>query len=131
MKKYLLDTAPFLWMLFDEPEHIPPTAIQLLTNPTNTLMLSAASTWEIAIKYSLGKLKLKKPPERWLIDLLPKMQVTPLPIHPRHTLGVAKLPWHHRDPFDRLLVAQALQDRLSIISPDTLLDRYHVERVWK
>lgn len=129
--KCLLDTAPFLWMLFDDQSHISEKAMAIMADKRNTLILSAASTWEIAIKYSLGKLKLKSPPSKWLYSLIDKMDVQPLPIHMRHTLALAAMPYHHKDPFDRLLVAQAKQEQLAVITPDAMFSKYGIKTIWE
>lgn len=128
--KYLLDTVVFLWVIFDERSRISATAISILEDPKNELFFSAASAWEIAIKYSLGKLELKKNPAEWLPDLISKMGLHPLPISQRHALEVGRLPYHHRDPFDRLLVAQAKTEGLPMITPDSLFKDYEMEVVW-
>lgn len=128
--KYLLDTAPFLWMLFDDREHISDKAFGILSDPRSKLFLSAASTWEIAIKYSLGKLKLKKAPSSWLPSIMNRMDLQMLPIHIRHTMPLMNLPWKHKDPFDRLLVSQAMAEGLKIISPDKIFRQYKVPLIW-
>lgn len=128
--KYLLDTAVFLWMLFDQRAACSRRALRLLEDPAHELFLSAASTWEIAIKYALGKLPLKQPPGSWLPDVIIRMGLSPLPITAAHTWAVAELPWHHRDPFDRLLVAQSRLETLPLISPDRMFRRYRVEVLW-
>lgn len=128
--KYLIDTVVFLWVIFDERNQITEKARTLLEDPKNELSFSAASAWEIAIKYSLGKLELKKNPAEWLPDLISKMGLHPLPISQRHALEVGRLPHHHRDPFDRLLVAQAKSEGLSMITPDSLFKDYEIEVVW-
>lgn len=128
--KYLLDTVTFLWMLFDETDRLSESAREALDNDRAELFFSAASAWEIAIKHSIGKLPLKKPPAAWLPEIVGKMDLHPLPIHARHALAVANLHWHHRDPFDRLLVCQAHSEGLTIITPDTIFRRYHVPIIW-
>lgn len=128
--KYLLDTVTFLWILFDETERISAPALDALSDDRTELYFSAASAWEIAIKYSLGKLILKKPPAAWLPDIVMKMDLRALPIHTRHALACANLPWHHRDPFDRLLVCQANAEGLPLITPDPIFRRYRAATLW-
>ncbi len=103
--RILLDTQIWLWMLAD-PGRLTGTAKDLLTDPSTELLLSAASTWEIAIKTGLGRLTLPGPPTVVVPKLMEETGVTALSIQPSHTLRVASLPPHHRDPFDRLLVAR-------------------------
>jgi PIN domain nuclease of toxin-antitoxin system len=124
--KILLDTHCWLWMLV-APEKFSPAALELLSNTEHDLLLSAASSWEIAIKYALGKLPLPEPPSEYVPDRMRKSGVTGLPVEHRHALAVSTLPPHHRDPFDRLLIAQAHVESLPILSADLQLTRYDVE----
>lgn len=117
-------------MIFGERAKISKRALKILEDPSHTLHLSAASLWEIAIKYSLGKLSLEDHPERWLPDVVTQMGLKPLSIAQHHSLALAQLPWHHRDPFDRLLVVQAKSEGLTLVSPDRLLKRYKVPLLW-
>lgn len=128
--KFLLDTATFLWAIFDEKEKISRKALQALENPEHELFLSAASTWEIAIKYSLGKLELQDDPADWLPRTIQKIGLKPLTITHQHTLAVTHLPFHHKDPFDRLLIAQAKSENLHLLSPDEIFRKYRVSVVW-
>jgi PIN domain nuclease of toxin-antitoxin system len=124
--RILLDTHVWLWTLVS-PERIPQESLDLLSNPDNELYLSAASTWEIAIKYCLGKLPLPEPPALFVPPRLSRDGVISLPVEHAHTLAVAELPPHHNDPFDRLLVAQARIERMSLASVDAVLKKYEVE----
>ena len=124
--RILLDTQVWLWMLMS-PDRLSAQGRDLVEDPSNQLLLSAASTWEIAIKASLGKLELPDPPEVAIPEMIESSQVTPLPILLPHTLRVAALPRHHRDPFDRLLIAQAQLEEVPILSADALLAAYDVE----
>lgn len=124
--RVLLDTHCWLWMLV-EPERFAPATVELLENEETVLYLSAASSWEIAIKYALGKLRLPDPPPEFVPDRMLASGVTGLPIQHRHALAVATLPLIHRDPFDRLLVAQAIVEDLPILTADAGLARYDVE----
>ena len=121
----LLDTHVFLWLL-SEPERLG-NALGSLEDPTNELFLSAASSWEIAIKTQLGILELPAEPRRYVPERMRAIGASPLPIEHNHALAVSELPPLHRDPFDRLLVAQARDLRLRIVTADTQIARYDVE----
>ncbi len=123
--KLLLDTHAFLWAAA-RPERLGKHE-QLVADPSTTRLLSSASSWEIAIKYALGKLPLPTPPAEYVPEAMRRLVVEGLPVEHAHALAVAGLPAHHRDPFDRLLVAQAQQERLAILSADPALDAYDVE----
>lgn len=122
--KLLLDTHAWLWLL-TEPERLGST-IDFLEDEANDLYLSAASTWEIAIKYALGRLPLPEAPGVFLPSHLQSTGATPIPISTEDTYGVAALPHHHRDPFDRLLIAQARNRDLTIVSLDSQFAQYDV-----
>ena len=124
--RLLLDTQCWLWMLA-APERLSAAARRLVTAADNELLLSAASAWEIAIKHALGRLRLPAPPAESLPPLMAKTGVTPLPVLHGHAFRVAELPRHHRDPFDRLLIAQAQVERLPILTADRVFARYEVE----
>ena len=125
----LLDTQCWLWMQA-EPERLNRETRELLVDPSQELVLSAASSWEIAIKYALGKLPLPSAPERYVPERLRADAVRPMPVTHIHALRVAELPQHHRDPFDRLLVAQAQCEELTLVTADRVLHRYEVELHW-
>lgn len=108
------------------PERFGARARRLVEAQENLLYLSAASAWEIAIKHALGKLRLPQPPVTYVPARVTALGVQPLPIDQRHALQVATLPQHHRDPFDRLLIAQAQLEDLSILTTDPLFDAYDV-----
>jgi len=127
--KLLLDTQCWLWMVA-EPDRLSRKARSLVASTTHELFLSAASAWEIAIKHGLGKLELPSSPTEFVPAQMRETGVHPLPIRHGHALRVADLPTHHRDPFDRLLVAQALEEELPILSADRVFDRYATKRVW-
>lgn len=127
--RVLLDTHTFLWWVEDAPE-LSDRARQLIAAPENECLLSHASCWEIAIKSSLGKLKLATPVERFIPEQLSVNGFSQLEIGLRHISRVGTMPFHHRDPFDRLLVAQALEEGSAIISVDAVFERYGVKRVW-
>jgi PIN domain nuclease of toxin-antitoxin system len=125
---YLLDTHVWLW-LQTTPERLSDEVRELLTEPANTLLLSAASSWEIAIKYRIGKLPLPETPAKYVPDRMRLSGVTPLPIEQQHALRVADLPDHHNDPFDRLIVAQAQELGIPIVTADEQLSAYSVDIV--
>ena len=101
-----------------------------MQNPANDLLVSAATIWEIAIKVSLGKLSLSASYRDWMNQAIADLGLTILPVTVAYAAAQAALPLHHRDPFDRLLVAQALTDSIAIVSSDGQLDVYGVKRVW-
>jgi PIN domain nuclease of toxin-antitoxin system len=124
--KFLVDTHCWLW-LQASPERLSPEVLQMLGNPDNNLLLSAASSWEIAIKYALGKLPLPEPPSRYVPRRMAASGSRGLAVEHAHTLRVAELPMHHRDPFDRLLVAQAQIEKLVLVTVDPQFESYDVE----
>jgi PIN domain nuclease of toxin-antitoxin system len=124
--RVLLDTQVWLWMVA-APERLSEPSRALVVSADNELLLSAASAWEIAIKYGLGKLRLPEPPGELIPRLMTRTGITPLPVHHRHALHVTTLPTLHRDPFDRLLIAQAQLERLPILTADKSFARYDVE----
>ena len=126
--RILLDTHVWLWSLVS-PERIGEAARQLLEDRSNELLLSAASSWEIAIKYRLGKLSLPCPPDQFIPSRLTRDGVIPLGVEHHHATGVAALPEHHRDPFDRLLISQARLERLSLFTADRILLAYDAQVV--
>lgn len=122
--RILLDTHIFLW-LNSEPERLG-EQLALVEDRRNELLVSAASSWEIAIKYGLGRLALPEPPERYVPERLRRMGAEPLAIEHGHALAVAGLPRLHRDPFDRLLVAQAGLLDVPILTADPQVIQYTV-----
>jgi len=123
--RVLVDTQCWLWMQA-EPDRFSSETRKLLLDPDNELFLSAASSWEIAIKYALGKLPLPEPPSSYVPSRLRSSGVIGLAIEHAHALHVESLPPHHRDPFDRLLVAQAQLEALPILSADRAFALYAV-----
>jgi PIN domain nuclease of toxin-antitoxin system len=122
--RVLLDTHVFLW-LQTEPARLGPH-LRLVEDPRNERLLSAASSWEIAIKYRLGRLPLPEPPPRYVPSRMRAIGASALPIEHGHALAVAELAPLHKDPFDRLLVAQAQALDLAILTADTALAQYPV-----
>lgn len=127
----LIDTHILIWLLAGT-SHLPSDIQTTLANRRNTVFLSAASTWEIAIKVGLGRLDLPPQLDAWLPAELDAAGLRLLPINLGHTLGVEALPPHHRDPFDRLLIAQAVADGLTIVTADRVFGLYDVPliHVW-
>ena len=125
----LLDTHVWLWTLVS-PDRIRPTTRTVLEDPHTDLYLSAASSWEIGIKYSLGKLPLPEPPEQFILPRLLRDRIESLPIDHRHAVAAAALPDHHRDPFDRMLLAQAMTEGIPLASADRALLEYDIELLW-
>jgi PIN domain nuclease of toxin-antitoxin system len=107
----------------------PPTRA-LLQDPENRLFLSAASSWEIAIKYALGKLPLPLPPVEYVPSRMETSGTSPLPVQHSHALHAGSLPLHHADPFDRLLIAQAQLESLKILTVDSQFEAYEVDLLW-
>jgi PIN domain nuclease of toxin-antitoxin system len=126
---FLLDTHAFLWMASGDPRLGDSAAATILRNDTD-LYLSVASVWELAIKSSLARLKLHLPLEMLVRQQRERNAIRLLDVALQHALRVEMLPFIHRDPFDRLLIAQALEEDLTILSRDDLLDDYAVRRVW-
>jgi PIN domain nuclease of toxin-antitoxin system len=124
--RVLLDTEVWLWMQAD-PDRLSEAARRIVEPAENELLLSAASSWEIAIKFGLGRLPLPEPPDRYVPDRIRRSGVTPLVVEHAHALAVASLPNHHRDPFDRLLVAQARLEGVPILTADPAFAPYQVE----
>jgi PIN domain nuclease of toxin-antitoxin system len=127
--KYLLDTEVWLWTL-TEPEQINPGVRQLIAGGEEELYLSAATSWEISIKSALGKLPLPEPPALYVPRRMLAQGIRPLPITHNHALGVSALPMHHKDPFDRLLIAQARAEDMVILAADRSFARYEVAIRW-
>jgi PIN domain nuclease of toxin-antitoxin system len=123
--RLLLDTHAFLWAT-EAPERLGAHG-ELIADPANDRILSAVGSWEIAIKWALGRLELPEPPSRYVPTRLDALAATSVPIEHAHALAVAELPQHHRDPFDRLLIAQAQLLDLPIVTADRIFTRYQVD----
>ncbi len=128
--KYLLDTHAFLWAAF-APRNLPKSVIAAIEQPDSDLLLSIASLWEITILQSLGRIELKTG-IREVADLaVSELGTRLLPVEPDHLDVLRSLPFHHRDPFARLLAAQSLTLQAPVIGKDESFDRYGVQRIWK
>lgn len=127
--KALLDTHAFLWWIMDD-KRLSSRARDIFTDGNNELFFSAASRWEIAIKARLGRIKLPGEPAGFIINQLSENFVQSLPVRMNHALYVAALPEIHRDPIDRLLIAQAKLENLSILSADPHMSGYGVQIIW-
>jgi PIN domain nuclease of toxin-antitoxin system len=125
----MLDTHTFLWYITDSPQ-VSDKAREHIDDEQNQILLSAASVWEMAIKHSQGKLCLTMPFDVFVLLQLRMNDFRQLDIQRRHIDAVATLPFHHRDPFDRLLIAQAMVERISVLSANSALDAYPIQRVW-
>jgi len=127
--RILLDTHVFLWWITDD-QRLSHKARQIIGDGCNDLFLSAASGWEMAIKAGLGRLDLPAAMEEFVAEHLTVNAIRALPVQMNHVLRVSDLPHHHRDPFDRLLVAQAIAEDLPIMTADPLIARYPVTVIW-
>ncbi|WP_438021812.1 type II toxin-antitoxin system VapC family toxin [Sorangium sp. So ce233] len=126
--RLLVDTHAFLWFLANDPQ-LSAEAKRSLEEPANDLVMSVASPWEIAIEVSLGKLSIPGDVEAFIGRLMMMNDIALLDITLRHVARVSVLPFHHRDPFDRIMVAQALVEDIPIVSQDVAFDAYGVERI--
>lgn len=126
--RFLLDTHAFLWLADDDPR-LTPLCRSLFADVAHEFLLSAASVWEMAVKASIGKLSLSTSLDG-LVRGGRERGIRSLDVSAAHALAVEHLPFHHRDPFDRLLVAQAFSEGLQLVSCDDQLDAYPVKRVW-
>jgi PIN domain nuclease of toxin-antitoxin system len=127
--KLLLDTHTMLWFALSDSQ-LSGTAMNLIMDPGNEKLVSPASDWETAIKISVKKYALAQPYEDFMNEAIDKNGFGYLHILPNHTAVLTTLPFHHKDPFDRLLVAQAMVEKLPIVSNDPALDAYGITRLW-
>ena len=125
----LLDTHTLLWQYWGDSQQSH-TAQQIINDPSNIIYVSVASLWEITIKVSQQKLDLRDPITRFFQDAVEGSDLRILPVERFHLITLATLPLHHRDPFDRLLIAQSISEKMPIISADTAFDNYPVTRIW-
>jgi PIN domain nuclease of toxin-antitoxin system len=127
--RYLLDTHTFLWWITDDRQ-LSSVVRQIIAAPEHEILFSAASAWEAAIKAQLGRISLPNDPTEFVRRQISINGFVPLPITMEHALGVASLPPLHRDPFDRLLIAQALLEDVPLLTADHLITQYPVHVVW-
>ena len=127
--KLLIDTQCWLWW-FAEPDRLKEATIAQIVDETNELWFSVASVWEMGIKVKLGKLPLPEPIDRYLFSRMKQLGTRSLEIRADHALQAGGLPLHHRDPFDRMLIAQAQVEGMTIVTSDRMFARYEVEILW-
>lgn len=127
--RVLLDTHTLLWFALNDPQ-LSSAAMAVILDSASDKLVSPASYWEIAIKVSLGKYVLSRPYEDFMRNAIDQNGFHYLHIEPRHTAALISLPYHHRDPFDRLLIAQAMVEQILIISGDPAFDAYPITRLW-
>ena len=127
--KLLVDTHVWLWIL-TTPERLCDGARSAITDDENEAILSAVSAWEVAIKYALGKLPLSMPPAELVDVSVRELRLTVLPIALDHALAAGALPPHHRDPFDRMLIAQAQLEGLTLVTADETIRQYGGALLW-
>ena len=127
--KLLLDTHALLWFYLDAPQ-LSGTARSLMIDPSHSKFVSPASYWEIAIKIGKQQYSLTKPYEDAMREAIDLNGFGYLHIYPKHTALLTTLPPHHKDPFDRLLVAQAMSEAIPVVSCDAILDKYRIQRIW-
>lgn len=127
--KLLLDTCTFLWVVAGSPE-LSYRARDLFSDPANEVFLSSVSSWEIVVKHAMGRLPLPAPPHIFLPEQRHRHRIAPLPLGEEAVLQLGKLPGHHQDPFDRMLICQAVAHGLTILTPDPAINRYPVLTAW-
>lgn len=115
--------------MISEPERLPKKVLRQIIDPRNERVLSAASAWEISIKHSIGKLELPEPPHEFVVSRMALTLTTPLAVEFSHALQASRLPFHHRDPFDRLLISQAQIEKLPILTADNEFRKYDVDLI--
>ena len=127
--RLVLDAHCLIWAV-DEPAKIAAAAKAALEDPANQLLMGTGTMWELSIKSGLGKLTLSSPFRQWMQQAMADLSLSMLAISLEHCERQASLPFHHRDPFDRLLAAQALIESIQVISADAIFDQYGVGRIW-
>lgn len=127
--RLLLDTQCWLWW-FSQPERLNESVIERIADETNEIWFSVASVWEMGIKVSIGKLPLPEPIDDYLSTRMTQLGARSLEITAVHALRVAELPLHHRDPFDRMLIAQAQVEEMTLVSADSIFNLYDVSLLW-
>ncbi|AVH62048.1 type II toxin-antitoxin system VapC family toxin [Nostoc sp. 'Peltigera membranacea cyanobiont' N6] len=127
--KLLLDTQCWLWW-FTQPELLNEAAIAHIADETNELWLSVGSIWEMGIKVAIGKLPLADPLDSYISSRMTVLAMRSLEITASHALQAAALPLHHRDPFDRMLIAQAQIEEMTLVSADSMFNKYDISLLW-
>jgi PIN domain nuclease of toxin-antitoxin system len=127
--KLLLDSCTFVW-LAGKPERLSEVAAAALDHAASLLHISHASLWEIALKYRAGKLHLPKPPREWWAEQIRRWRVVEISLTAEVLLRSTELPSHHKDPFDRVILAEAQMDGMTVVSPDALFSAYGVPLLW-
>jgi PIN domain nuclease of toxin-antitoxin system len=127
--RVLIDSHALIWYV-DQDKLLSLASHAAISDPANDLLLSAGSIWEIGIKIGLGKLLLTQPFKRWMNQAISDLDVTVLPLSVEYVDVQSNLPKHHGDPFDRLIVAQAIVEQVSLVSADANLDAYGTARIW-
>lgn len=127
--KFLLDTHTFLWAI-GEPGKLSKKVLEIIENSENEIFTSVVNTWEICIKYSIGKLEIKKDPEKFIREEIQEANFQILEIKLNHLFPLTKLPDFHKDPFDRLLISQSQTENIPILTNDPLIKKYKVKTIW-
>ena len=127
--KYLLDTNVWLWSI-DSVGRINQAGLDILRNGSEEIYFSAAAVWEISIKAGLGRLRLPSPPAKCVPTFTARQGLRPLAVTQFHAVRVYDLPPHHRDPFDRLMIAQAIAEEMVILTSDRVFEKYSVDVLW-
>ena len=127
--KCLLDTCTFLWIIAGAKD-LSPEASQIFANPANEVFLSAVSIWELSVKHALGKLSLPGTLDRFIVEQRERHGIAALPLNEQAVLHLHKLPLLHRDPFDRMLICQAIEHDCVLLTPDSLIAQYPVRTRW-
>lgn len=126
---FLLDTCSFLWVTLN-PEKLSSTFLNRFSDPNNTIFLSSVTVWEIGIKYSIGKLTLPTNPSLFIPEERKNHHISRLELNEADTFHLENLPLIHKDPFDRMLVCQAIERSLTILTPDPLIRQYPIRVLW-
>ena len=127
--RYLLDTHTFLWMAGD-PTNLSQRVRGIVLEKNNKLHLSAASAWEIALLQQINRVELPDEPQRFIPEAMQRLNVLPLPIGFSTAISAAMLPLIHRDPFDRIIIAEAIKEKMTILTKDNKFSDYGVESLW-
>lgn len=127
--EFIIDSHVFIWF-FSLPEKLSKKAKKILLNDESNIYLSAASIWEIGLKYKIGKLSLPENPREYILSRTNSAEIKLLPIQPSNSFTVNELELIHRDPFDRMIVAQSKDNKIAVLSNDEIFDKYNIERIW-